>query len=84
MKLQNSFTDEDGYIKFDITLIFRTTFLNYALNAAKPSQAKPKFWLGAETCAKRKSTSPCLLAIPAFDRIAGLYNRHLNSNRGIC
>jgi hypothetical protein len=26
---------------------------------------------------KRKSTSPCLLAIPAFDRIAGLYNRHL-------
>jgi len=25
---------------------------------------------GAETCAK--STSPCLLAIPAFDRIAGL------------
>ena len=34
--------------------------------------------------AKRKSTSPCLLAIPAFDRIAGLYNRHLNSNRGIC
>jgi len=28
----------------------------------------------------RKSTSPCLLAIPAFDRIAGLYNRHLKSN----
>jgi len=27
------------------------------------------------------STSPCLLAIPAFDRIAGLYARHLNSNR---
>jgi hypothetical protein len=25
-----------------------------------------------------------LLAIPAFDRIAGLYNRHLNSNWGIC
>jgi hypothetical protein len=23
------------------------------------------------------STSPCLLAIPAVDRIAGLYNRHL-------
>jgi len=28
-----------------------------------------------------KSTSPCLLPIPAFGRIAGLYNRHLNSNR---
>ena len=26
----------------------------------------------------RKSTSPCLLAIPAFDRIAGLNNRYLN------
>ena len=39
---------------------------------------------GAETCANRKSTSPCLLAIPAFDRIAGLSNRQLNSNRGIC
>ena len=25
---------------------------------------------------------PCLLAIPAVDRIAGRYNRHLN--RGIC
>ena len=48
---------------------------------AKPSQSSN--W-GAETCAKRKSTSPCLLAIPAFDRKAGLNNRHLNSNRGIC
>ena len=38
----------------------------------------------AETCTKRKSTSPCLLAIPAFDRKAGLNDRHLNSNRGIC
>jgi hypothetical protein len=28
--------------------------------------------------------STCLLPIPAFDRIAELYNRHLNSNRGIC
>ena len=45
-----------------------------------PSQAKPSQsvnW-GAETYAKRKSTLPCLLAIPAFDRIAGLSNRHLN------
>jgi hypothetical protein len=31
-----------------------------------------------------KCVFPCLLAIPVFDRIAGLYNRHLNSNRGIC
>ena len=39
------------------------------------SQVKPKCEMGAETCAKRKSTSPCLLAIPAFDRKAGLNNR---------
>jgi len=56
----------------------------YTLMAVKPSQAKPKFYLGMETSVKRKSTSPCLLAIPAFDRVAGLYNRHLNPNRGIC
>jgi hypothetical protein len=36
------------------------------------------------TCAKRKSPSPCLLAIPAFDRKTRLNDRHLNSNRGIC
>ena len=29
-------------------------------------------------------TVPCLLAIPAFDRKAGLNDRHLNSKRGIC
>ena len=28
-----------------------------------------------------KSTSPRLLAIPVFDLIAGLYNRHLKSDR---
>jgi len=28
--------------------------------------------------------SPCLLAIPAYDRKAGLNSRHLYSNRGIC
>ena len=51
---------------------------------AKPSQAKPSqtVKLGAET--KHKSTSRCLLAIPASDRTAGLSNRHLNSNRGLC
>jgi len=27
---------------------------------------------------------PCLLAIPAFDRVDGLYNRHLSSDREIC
>ena len=51
---------------------------------AKPSQAKPsqaKVLTEAETCPKCKSTSPCFLAIPAFDRIAGLRNRQLNSNR---
>jgi len=48
---------------------------------AKLSQSV--YW-GAETCAKRKSTSPCLLAIPALDRIARLSNRQLNCNRGLC
>ena len=48
---------------------------------AKPSQSSN--W-GAETCAKRKSTSTSLLDIPAFDRKAGLKNRHLITNRGIC
>jgi hypothetical protein len=31
IKSQNSFTEVDGYKKSDITLIFRTTFLNYAV-----------------------------------------------------
>jgi len=48
---------------------------------AKPSQSAK--W-GAETCAKHKSTSPCLWAILVFDRITVLCNGHLNSNRGIC
>jgi len=51
------------------------------LDQAKPNQSSN--W-GRRLAFLRKSTSPCLLAIPAFDRIAGLYNRHLNSNRGIC
>jgi hypothetical protein len=46
--------------------------------------AKPKLSLRAETCAQRKSTFFSLLTIPAFDRIAGLSNRHLNCNWGIC
>ena len=59
----------------------------YCLRPRQPSsQTKPSQsadW-GGETCAKRKSTFPCLLAIATFDSITGLYNRHLNSNRGIC
>jgi len=51
-------------------------------NNREPSQTKPKCELKAEVYAKHKSTSFCLLAIPAFDSIAGLYNRHLNW--GIC
>ena len=42
----------------------------------KPNQSSN--W-GAEICTKRKSMSPCLLVIPAFDRKSGLNNRHLNS-----
>jgi hypothetical protein len=38
------------------------------------AKAKPKCYLGVETCASRQSTSPCQLAIPALDRIAGLYD----------
>ena len=53
--------------------------MRYDRSQAKQSQAK--FLTGAETCAKRKLMSPCLLDIPAFDRIAGLYDRHLNYNR---
>ena len=45
---------------------------------ANRREAKPMRELGAETSAKRKSTYPGLLAIPAFDLIAGLNNRHLN------
>ena len=55
---------------------------NQEQTGSQPSQAK--VLTGEETCAKRKSTSPCLLAIPSFDLIAGLNNRHLNYNRGIC
>jgi len=37
----------------------------------KPSQDKPKYQMGAETCAKRKSTSPSLLAIPGLPALQG-------------
>jgi len=42
-----------------------------SLNKTKPSQSVN--W-----------GRPCLLAIPAFDRIAGLNNRYLNYNKGVC
>jgi hypothetical protein len=45
----------------------------------KPTKQNQSYKWGAETCAKGKSTSPYLLAIPAFDRKAGLNNRHVNS-----
>jgi hypothetical protein len=48
------------------------------------SFSKPKFSLRAETYALRKSTPLCLLAIPAFDCIAGLSNRHVNCTSGMC
>ena len=32
----------------------------------RPSLGKPNFNCWAETCAKRKLTSPCLLSIPAL------------------
>ena len=53
----------------------------FLTNGSKPSQGK--ILTGVETCAKRKSMSPCLLAIPAFDRKAGFNNTHINSNRDI-
>ena len=49
---------------------------------AKPSQAK--VLTGGGDLRKAQVDVPHLLAIPVFDHIAGLYNRHLNSNRGIC
>jgi len=45
------------------------------------NQTKRKCYLGVETCSNSKSTSPCLITIPAFDRITRLYNSHLNFNR---
>jgi len=46
---------------------------------AKPNQSPN--W-GSKTCAKRMFPSLSILAIPASDRIAGLYSRYLNSKRG--
>jgi len=48
----------------------------------QPSQAK--VLTGGEDLRQAQVDAPCLVAIPALDRIAGLYNRHLNSSMGIC
>jgi hypothetical protein len=45
----------------------------------KPSQAKP-----SQAKVLRAGKSLCLLAIPAFDRIAALSSRHLKTNWGMC
>jgi len=49
---------------------------------AKPSQAK--VLTGGGDLRESQVDVPCLLPIPAFDRIPGLSNRFLNSNRVIC
>jgi len=57
----------------------------YSYSASKPRQSSN--WGGGggtEICVKRKSPSPYLLAIPEFNRIAVLYDRHISSNTGIC
>jgi len=70
-----------GWRHFDIWVY---TLCCCVLTFPPYTNAKPKVYLGAETCANHTSTSACLLAIPAFDRIAVLHNRNLNCNRGIC
>ena len=50
----------------------------YGLVVAKPRQAKV-LSKGGEL-REAQFDAPCVLAIPAFDRIAGLNNRHLNYN----
>jgi len=54
---------------------FHTTF--------KPNQAKVLTEGGDLTRSASRRPSVCL-DIPLFDRIAGLYNRHLISNWGMC
>ena len=57
-----------------------------SLVATEPSQAKPSQSSNWRRRLARSASMrpPCLLAIAAFERIAGLNNKHLNSNRGIC
>jgi hypothetical protein len=51
------------------------------IDALRPSQTK--VLTGGGDLREALVYVPCLLAIPAFDRVAGLNNRHLNSNKGI-
>jgi hypothetical protein len=52
------------------------------MSSTLPLVSQAKFLTGGGDLCERKSMSPCLLAIPTFERKARLYNRHLNSNRG--
>ena len=73
-----TWSDRDAVPIREETAIQHTTVI--------PSQAKPSQsvnW-GRRLARSASRTSPCLLAIPAIKRNAGLTNRFLNSNRVIC
>ena len=75
-------TDTQQQMEICKNLFSYTRYVAYTTSSnIKPSQAKV---LWAETCTKQKSTSLGLLAIPVFYLIAGLYNRHLISEWGMC
>jgi len=62
--------------------VFIHTLLSSKLGpCAKLSQAK--VLTGGRGIARSASRRPPLFAIPAFNRVAGLCNRHRNSNKGI-
>ena len=74
---------ERHVFRFDVSfldVLLTDTYFRMNEICSKPSQSVNR---GTETCANRKSSSPCLLAIPAFDRIIGLSKRHLHCNGGI-
>ena len=52
-----------------------------AVNAASPKSSQSVNW--ERRLVRSASQRPRLLTIPAFDCITGLYDSHLNSNRGI-
>ena len=56
--------------------IYMEFILHLSVKVFKPSQIA-NWWRGL---ARGASRSPSVLAIPAFGRIAVLYNTHLNSN----
>jgi hypothetical protein len=55
-------------------LVFQQLPQNWFKTASAPHYQKRPILTQAKNLT---GTSPCLLAIPAFDSIAGLYNRHL-------